>query len=226
MAIAKTAAPAPAAAAAAASLPPPVPVPVKDEPLAPAAAVAEPPAAEPAAIGGGSCIGTGVGGVITVKDAKALVATKYSKLHSRFNYAFHGHDDSTPLAEVVDVIRADVHTWLQSMPDNFKTTNHALSRPKFGLLYVLGLPEVQEALGADVCAATSLIVESSWDECKRDLVVAKDDAPVLESEDELRTRNEELVAKVDILTSALLDLLAKNYDTTVTTLVETLLKRT
>jgi hypothetical protein len=176
----------------------------------PAAAAVPAVAAEPAA-------------ALTVADAKNLILVTYPKLYSRFNYAFYGHEDSAPLLEVIDVIRADVRAWLSSMPDNFKTSNHALSRPKFGLVFVLKHDKVHEVLGEAYCNAAADAVEKGWDECKKDLVVLKDDAPILETEDELRARLEEVVALNETLSAMLNSLVAKHYDPTIAACFETLL---
>jgi hypothetical protein len=162
---------------------------------------------------------------LTVADAKALILTTYPKLYSRFNYAFYGHEDCAPLSEVVDVITANVHAWLQSMPDNFKTSNHALSRPKYGLIFVLKHETVRASLGEAYCQAAVDAIEKVWDDCKKELVVAKDDVPLLETEDELRAKIEDLAAKNDVLSAALIAQLSKHYDDTVADLVETLLNR-
>jgi hypothetical protein len=165
-------------------------------------------------------------GVLTVGDAKAMVTTTYPKLYSRFNYAFHGHDDGAPLAEVVEAIKGDVHAWLAGMPDNFKSSNHALSRPKFGLMFVLKSERVRAQLGDEACEAAIDAVEGAWDACKRELVVAKeaDSAPATEHEDELllRSRRDD---DVKLLSEALVSLLARHYDDNIATLVSNLLKR-
>jgi hypothetical protein len=161
--------------------------------------------------------------VMTVGDAKNLVTTTYPKLFSRFNFAFNGHEDSTPLVEVVDVIRADVRAWLAAMPDNFKTSNHALSRPKFGLVFVLKHDSVRAALGEAYCSSAVALIDKTWDECKKDLVVAKDDAPALETEDELRARIDDLTVQHEAVTTMVIDLITKHYDPTIAACFETLL---
>ena len=164
-------------------------------------------------------------GPLHVADAKALITETYPKLYSRFNFAFHGHEDGAPLSEVIDVITADVRAWLQSMPDNFKTSNHALSRPKYGLVFVLKNDDVRAALGDEYCTAAVAAIEKVWDECKKDIVVIKDDIPLLESEEELRAKIEDLSAKNDILSAALVGLLSKHYDADISSLFETLLSK-
>ena len=163
--------------------------------------------------------------LLTVSSAKTLISTTYPKLYSRFNYAFYGHEDCAPLAEVIDIITANVSAWLQTMPDNFKTSNHALSRPKYGLIFVLKHETVRASLTDAYCQAAVDAIEKVWDECKKELVVAKDDVPLLETEDELRAKIEDLTAKNDVLSAALIAQLSKHYDDSVADLVETLLSR-
>ena len=164
-------------------------------------------------------------GPLHVIDAKTLITLTYPKLYSRFNYAFYGHEDGAPLSEVIDVITADVRAWLQTMPDNFKTSNHALSRPKYGLVFVLKNEDVRAALGDEYCSAAVEAVEKVWDECKKDIVVIKDDVPLLESEEELRAKIEDLTSKNEVLSSAMVGLLAKHYDSDISALFETLLTK-
>jgi hypothetical protein len=163
--------------------------------------------------------------VFTVRDAKRIITETYPKLFGRFNYAFHGHEDGAPLSEVVDVITANVRTWLESMPDNFKTSNHALSRPKYGIVFALKHVDVRAALGDEYCSAAAETIEKNWDECKKDIVVSKDDAVTLESDDELRARVEDLTSKNEMLSSALVALIGKHYDTELVGLFKTLLNR-
>jgi hypothetical protein len=165
---------------------------------------------------------------ITVGRAKELVEAAYPKLFTRFNFAFNGHEDSEPLSEVVSLIISDVRGWLQSMPDNFKSSNHALSRPKYGLSYVLRLDEVRADMGIEFCDKAVDIVEAGWEECKRDLVILKEDgsAPPLENSEELRVKVDELTARNEMLSSALTAMLAKHYDSDVASLFQSLLQLT
>lgn len=163
---------------------------------------------------------------LVVADAKRLITATYPKLFSRFNFAFHGHEDDEPLSDVIDTIASDVLRWLQAMPENFKTSSHALSRPKFGLLFVLKHSAVRERIGEACCNTAADTVELAWEECKRALVVVKDDpAQVLESEEELRGRVDDLVAKNEVLSEALVALINTHYDQSIASLFETLLKR-
>ena len=162
--------------------------------------------------------------MLLVSDAKHLISVEYPKLNSRFNYAFHGHDDSTPLAEAVSAITSDVHSWLKSMPDNFKTSNHALSRPKYGLVFVLRNDSVRSSLGEQFCSSAIDTIERMWDECKKDIVNIKDDVPLLETEDELRAKLDDLTIKYDILSAALINVTSKQYDNDIGNLIGTLLK--
>jgi len=166
------------------------------------------------------------GKTLLVSDAKALITATYPKLFSRFNYAFNGHADSASLAEAVDAISSDVLAWLQAMPDNFKTSSHALSRPKFGLIFALKHEGVRASLGEARCVSAIEAVEGAWEDCKKALVPAKDEvvAPLLECEEDLRSRVEELTTKNDMITVALVSLIAKHHDASIATLVETLLK--
>ena len=164
-----------------------------------------------------------------VGDAKRLVTATYPKLYSRFNYAFHGHEDSEPLSEAVDVITSDIASWLKSMPDNFKTSNHALSRPKYGLIFVLKHDAIRAALGDAHCSAAIGAIERTWDECKKDIVVVvvKEDAaapaPTDSHDDDLHARIDELTARNELLAATLLAMLGKHYDGVVAALVESLL---
>ena len=195
-------------------------------PAAPAAAAAAATAAAPATAATAAPAATAPAATtFTVADAKRLIIETYPKLYSRFNYAFHGHEDAAPLVGVVDAIKSDVRTWLQSMPDNFKTSNHALSRPKYGLLFVLKTDEARAALGDDYCGPAVDAIERAWDECKKDVVVSKEDVPLLESEEELRAKIDDLAAKNEIMSTALISLLSKHYDADISALFETLLSK-
>lgn len=108
----------------------------------------------------------------TVGDAKGAIALMYPKLYARFNQAFHAFPDDLDIEDAVQQITADVEGWLTSMPDNFKTSHHALSRPKFGVFFVLKNEEVKARMGVEACEEAIKVIESQWDACKRKLVVA------------------------------------------------------
>jgi hypothetical protein len=108
----------------------------------------------------------------TVGDAKNAIMLRYPKLYARFNQAFHTFPDSVQIEDAINQITADVDGWLSSMPENFKTSYHALSRPKFGVMFVLNNEEVRARLGVEACEDAIKKIESQWDECKRKLVVA------------------------------------------------------
>jgi hypothetical protein len=171
-------------------------------------------------------------GTLLVGDAKRLITTTYPKLYSRFNYAFHGHEDSEPLSEAIDVITSDIAAWLKSMPDNFKTSNHALSRPKYGLIFVLKHDAIRASIGDAHCTAAIAAIERAWDECKKDIVVVsvKEDATPAAAaaaagslDDDLHARIYELTARNELLTVTLVAMLGKHYDGVVAALVESLL---
>ena len=108
-----------------------------------------------------------------VADAKRLLTVSYPKLFSRFNHAFHGYEDASELVAAIDAITSDVRAWLSEMPANFKTSAHALSRPKFGLIFVLKNALVRAALGDAKCAAAVAAIERGWETCYKDIVVPK-----------------------------------------------------
>jgi len=183
------------------------------------------------------------GGAPLVSDAKALVTSTYPKLCGRFNFAFHGYDDATPLRGAVDGIVGDVLAWLTAMPDKFRTSNHSLSRPKFGLVFVLKHEAVRATLGDAYCQAAIDTVERLWEDCKKDLVVPqapKDPAAlggasraVVKIEgvvgeedelDELRGRVEELKAANAFVSGALVEHLRTAHGEGVASLVQSLLR--
>jgi hypothetical protein len=108
---------------------------------------------------------------ILVSDAKKLIEVKYPKLHGRFNYAFNGLPDDMLLKDAIDAIASDVAGWLGGLPDNFKTSGHAISRPKFGLSYVLQLEEVRAVLGGEYCDIKNKSIERAFEALKKDFVV-------------------------------------------------------
>jgi hypothetical protein len=205
-------------------------------PAAPAAAAAPAPAAAAAVA---TFFLASPGGPI-VADAKAFLTASYPKLFSRFVFAFQGHEDSAPLGGVVDAIASDVAGWFRSMPDNFKTSSHALSRPKFGLLFVLKDAEVRKSVGEQRCAAAVEAIERAWEECKKAIVVpsVKESkggadggaqtaaAAAVKSEnddDDIKLKYDLLSAKFDFLASTHVAMLAKHYDADVANSFETML---
>ena len=173
-----------------------------------------------------------------VADAKRLLTVSYPKLFSRFNHAFHGHDDASELVAAIDAITSDVRAWLSEMPANFKTSAHALSRPKFGLIFVLKNALVRAALGDAKCAAAVAAIERGWETCYKDIVVPKPPQPAVSSAtaggddsegtsaaaaDMLQEKHDELLARTKLLERALVQLLEKNYDDVVAGLVQGLL---
>jgi hypothetical protein len=170
----------------------------------------------------------------TVGDAKGAIALEYPKLFARFNQAFHAFSDDTELDVAIPQIVADVEGWLASMPDNFKSTHHALSRPKFGALYVLKNEDVRARMGTEACDEAIHAIESQWDACKRKLVVAappalavsaadahEDAAEVAEVQQDVNARNARLV---DTLSQGIRQLLQRHYDDTVVELFDGLLR--
>lgn len=198
-----------------------------------------PPPAENAALAQFQLV-KDAGAAPLVSDAKRLLIASYPKLHGRFTFAFLGHEDDETLQAAVDSIVADVPGWLQSMPDNFKTTTHALSRPKFGLIFVLKHDQVREALGAAGCASAIDAIERGWEATYKGLVIPKPAATdsaapsaagEIEGGDlteqqrcEYEERIEGLAARSLLLERAVVQLLSKNYDDTVADLVQTLLQ--
>lgn len=160
--------------------------------------------------------------VLLVSDAKHRISTDYPKLNSRFNFAFHGYNDNTPLREAIDGITSDVLAWLKSMPENFKTSNHALSRPKYGLIFVLKAEEIRKHLGEMYCDNAIELIEGQWDNCKKDIVVAKEGVPD-ETEEELRAKLDDVKSKNDFLVTAMTNLISIKYDREIAALFEALL---
>lgn len=175
-----------------------------------------------------------------VADAKRLIATSYPKLFSRFNVAFYGHEDTEELKPAIDALTADVEAWLSGLPENFKTSAHAISRPKFGAVFVLKNAQVREALGEAWCNAAIDVIERRFDELHKALVLPKTptaSAPaeavlseeVVANEDAqqlvatLRAKNDELSNRLALIERVLVDILQKNYDSTVAGLVQGLL---
>ena len=54
---------------------------------------------------------------------------------------------------------------------------------------------------------------------------SKEDVPLLESEEELRAKIDDLAAKNEIMSTALISLLSKHYDADISALFETLLSK-
>jgi hypothetical protein len=174
----------------------------------------------------------------TVADAKRLVTACYPKLYSRFNHAFHGQDDTAQLMAAVDAVTANVDAWLAAMPDNFKTSTHALSRPKFGLVFVLKHDLVREALGEAWCATAVSAIERGWKLSHNDHVAPKPLLPPSTpggtaglpgegcddgTNESLKEKYDELLERSLLLERALVQLLEKNYDEYVCGLVSSLL---
>ena len=114
------------------------------------------------------------------------------------------------------------------MPDNFKTSYHALSRPKFGVLFVLKNEEIRARLGVEACEDAIKKIESQWDECKRKMVAApsETDGPVVRLDGggggggvEPRY-NESLVRTLE---KGVRDLLMRHYDETIVELFDGLM---
>ena len=175
-----------------------------------------------------------------VADAKRLLTVSYPKLFSRFNHAFHGYEDASELVAAIDAITSDVRAWLTEMPANFKTSSHALSRPKFGLIFVLKNALVRAALGDAKCAAAVAAIERGWETNHKDIVVPKPPPqPAVsgtaggadESEGtsaaaaaaDMQEKHYELLERTKLLERALVQLLEKNYDDVVAGLVQGLL---
>jgi hypothetical protein len=177
-----------------------------------------------------------------VADAKRLLTVSYPKLFSRFNHAFHGYEDASELVAAIDAITSDVRAWLTEMPANFKTSSHALSRPKFGLIFVLKNALVRAALGDAKCAAAVAAIERGWETNHKDIVVPKPPPPPQpavsgtaggadESEGtsaaaaaaDMQEKHYELLERTKLLERALVQLLEKNYDDVVAGLVQGLL---
>lgn len=152
----------------------------------------------------------------TVRDAKSLIETTYPKLCTRFNMAFHAYSDATPLSDAITDIERDVYAWLKSMPDNFKTSNHALSRPKYGVVFILKNEHVRTVLGAPRCSEAIDAIESAWEECKRNLVVQMKDC--------CRTSDSSSEYTDTFYKSSLVALVEKHYDSTISKIVEKLLE--
>ena len=178
------------------------------------------------------------GATLYVADARRLIAATYPRLFSRFNIAFAGRDGAETLADAVDAITADVAAWLGSMPDNFKTSMHALSRPKYGIVFVLKHDGVRASLGDARCAAWVGAIESGFESAKGALVVAKAAPAAVPAglvepaaagggvAAELAASTStiaDLTARNEQLKSALLSVIEKNYDGVVASLVESLL---
>lgn len=187
---------------------------------------------------------TAVVPITTVSEAKALIVAEYPKLCGRFNVAFVGASDDELLLPVVDRILADVSGWVASFPDNFKTSSQAVSRPKFGLLYLLKHESVRASLGSPYCLQAIERIERAWDDVKRDHVVAKDekpaperqsgdaneasttedDAPPTSTEDDLRAEIELLKATNEFLATALIEQIRAHCEPVTANLFESLLK--
>lgn len=182
---------------------------------------------------------------ILVSDAKKLIEVKYPKLHGRFNFAFNGLPDDMTLREAVDAISGDVEGWLAAMPDNFKTSSHAISRPKFGLSFILQQEEVRAALGGDYCDIKNTGIEREFEALKKDFVVPAEKkdvapavvagAPVGEAQEEEEEEDDEatdvgtrsLVTRLEeenaFLKASLIRLVHEQHGSTMSTIIGTLL---
>lgn len=187
-----------------------------------------------------------------VADAKKLIELKYPKLHGRFNFAFNGLPDDMPIKEAVDLIAGDVAGWLAAMPDNFKTSNHAISRPKFGLSYILQHEDVRAVLGGEYCDIKNTHIERAFEALKKDVVIpsekkekemndstAVSDAAAVETVDAMTTGDDdddvqatiskmaikiaELEASNKFLADSLINVMNDQYGDTVSNLVKGLL---
>lgn len=135
-----------------------------------------------------------------VSDAKKLIAAKYLKLHGRFNTAFNGLPEDMTLKDAIDTIEGDVAGWLVSMPDNFKTSNHALSRPKFGISFLLQNEEVRAILGSEYCDLKNTHIERAFEALKKDIVIPsekKDKEGSTSSKRERERENEQNIIPAD-----------------------------
>lgn len=167
----------------------------------------------------------------TIGDAKSAIALEYPKLFARFNQAFHAFSDETEIEEAMVQITADVEGWLSSMPENFKTSHHALSRPKFGALYVLKNESVRERWGEDECDKAINAIESQWDACKRKLVAVAAPAPAASvqasaQEDDVgldADKDKEKDRLISTLAQGVRQLLSRHYDETVVDLFDGLM---
>ena len=105
-----------------------------------------------------------------VSHGKQLLTALYPKLHGRFVFAFHGFSDDLPLRDAVEGVTHDVEGWLRSLPENFKSSTHALSRPKFGLTFVLRHDATKDALGAEFCRSSATLIDDQFERVKKDIV--------------------------------------------------------
>ena len=109
-----------------------------------------------------------------VSDAKKLIEVQYPKLHGRFNFAFNDLPEDMTLKDAIDAIAGDVPAWLTSMPDNLKSSSHALSRPKSGVSFLLQHEAVRAVLGSEYCDLKNTSIKRAFDAVKKDIVITSD----------------------------------------------------
>lgn len=162
--------------------------------------------------------------MITVSDVKASLAITYPKLYTRFNQAFASYSDDTLIDDVITSITQDVDGWLNSMPENFKTTHHALSRPKFGILFALKNDTVRARLGEEVCDNAIHIIESRYDIVKHNIVKHNDEDILKHDKLSVEMMNASVQSHLThTLSDALIRLLETHYDTNVADLFKSLI---
>jgi hypothetical protein len=135
--------------------------------------------------------------------------------------AFHAFPDDMDIDDAVQQITSDVEGWLTSMPDNFKTSYHALSRPKFGVLFVLKNDDVRARMGAEACDDAIKVIESQWDTCKCKMVAAPAPAPAPEPVPSSSTSDSERL--INTLSKSVRELLFRHYDETIVNLFDGLM---
>ena len=182
-----------------------------------------------------------------VADAKKLIEVKYPKLHGRFNIAFNGLPDDMTIHDAIEAISTDVEGWIAAIPDNFKTSNHALSRPKFGISYILQNEEVRSILGKDYCDLKNAIIERAFEALKKDVVIPSDTKKITKRErednggadiggadiggadvlsmsddtrDKVMARNAELEETNKFLAESLIKVVQDNYGSTVSEILQ------
>ena len=134
-----------------------------------------------------------------ISDGKKLIEAKYTKLHGRFNVAFNGLPDDMTLKDAIDTIAGDVSGWLAAMPDNYKTSNHALSRPKFGLSFLLQNEEVRAILGGEYCDLKNTSIERAFEALKKDFVIPSEKKEKEKDGSTSSKREREREAEPDVL---------------------------
>jgi hypothetical protein len=130
--------------------------------------------------------------------------------------------------DVIDAVRqiaSDVEGWLVSMPENFKTSTHALSRPKFGVAYVLKNDDVRSRVGADMCDELMNTIESQWSVCKGRVVIPPsiDVASDAICDDTEKDVHGDDALLVDVLSDGLREMLRLHYNDVVAGLFDSLM---